>query len=34
MRKDMECIFGMMKGRFKILKTGIQLHGIKACDWL
>jgi hypothetical protein len=32
MRKDVECIFGIMKGRFRILKTGIPLHGIEATD--
>ena len=36
MRKDVECTFGIMKGRFRILKTGIPLHGIEATDriWL
>jgi hypothetical protein len=36
MRKDVECCFGILKGRFRILKTGIRLHGIEACDriWL
>jgi hypothetical protein len=35
-RKDVECTFGIMKGRFRILKTGIQIHGVKATDkvWL
>ena len=28
LRKDVECTFGIMKGRFRILKTGIPLHGI------
>ena len=32
MRKDVECTFGIMKGRFRILKTGIPLHGIEATD--
>mmetsp|Transcript_2588 Transcript_2588/g.3868 ORF Transcript_2588/g.3868 Transcript_2588/m.3868 type:complete len:105 (-) Transcript_2588:443-757(-) len=31
-RKDVECTFGIMKGRFRILKTGIALHGIEATD--
>ena len=36
MRKDVECTFGIMKTRFRILKTGIPLHGIEATDmvWL
>ena len=36
MRKDVECVFGIMKGRFRILKTGIRVHGLLATDriWL
>jgi hypothetical protein len=36
LRKDVECTFGILKGRFRILKTGIPLHGIEATDkiWL
>jgi Plant transposon protein len=36
MRKDVECCFGIMKGRFRIIKTGIRLRRIQACDnvWL
>ena len=36
LRKDVECTFGILKGRFRILKTGIPLHGIEAADniWL
>jgi len=36
LRKDVECTFGIMKGRFRILKTGVPLHGIEVCDgvWL
>jgi Plant transposon protein len=36
MRKDVECTFGILKGRFRVLKTGIRLHGIEATDniWL
>ncbi len=26
MRKDVECTFDILKGRWRILKTGIQLH--------
>ena len=32
MRKDVECTFGILKGRWRILKTGIRLHGVEACD--
>jgi hypothetical protein len=36
MRKDVECTFGIMKGRFRILKTGIRVHGVDSADriWL
>ena len=35
-RKDAECTFGILKGRFRILKTGIRLDGPAAADkvWL
>jgi hypothetical protein len=35
-RKDAECVFGILKGRFRVLKTGIRLDGPKAADsiWL
>jgi hypothetical protein len=32
MRKDVECAFGILKGRFRILKTGVRTHGVEACD--
>jgi hypothetical protein len=32
MRKDVECTFGILKGRWRLLKTGIRLHGVEACD--
>jgi hypothetical protein len=32
MRKDVECTFGILKGRFRILKTGIRLDGINSVD--
>ena len=36
MQKDVECCFGILKGRWKCLKYGIRLHGIETCDeiWL
>ena len=36
MRKDVECTFGILKGRWRILKTGVRIHGIAAVDrvWL
>jgi hypothetical protein len=36
MQKDVECTFGILKGRFRILKTGVCLHGVEATDkiWL
>jgi hypothetical protein len=32
MRKDVECTFGILKGRWRILKSGIRLHGTAAAD--
>ena len=36
MRKDVECAFGILKGRWRILKTGVRLHSVKSVDriWL
>ena len=36
MRKDVECTFGILKGRWRILKAGVRLHGVNAADnvWL
>ena len=36
MRKDVECFFGIMKGRFLIFRYGFRLHKIYQCDqmWL
>ena len=32
MRKDVECTFGILKGRFCILRYGIRLQSIEKCD--
>jgi DDE superfamily endonuclease len=32
MRKDVECCVGILKGRFRILKTGIRLQLFTAVD--
>ena len=36
LRKDVECAFGILKCRWRVLKTGIRLGGIQNCDrvWL
>lgn len=36
MQKDVECTFGILKGRWRILKCGIRVHGIDKVDliWL
>ena len=36
LRKDVECAFGILKARWRVLKSGIRLEGIKNCDriWL
>jgi hypothetical protein len=36
MCKDVECAFGILKGRWRILKTGIRIQGVDAVDkvWL
>lgn len=36
MRKDSECVFGILKGRWRILKMGIRLKGCEPADkiWL
>jgi hypothetical protein len=30
MRKDVEYTFGILRGSFRILKTGVQVHGVEA----
>ena len=32
MRKDVECTFGILKGRWRILKSGVRLHGSETVD--
>jgi hypothetical protein len=32
LRKDVECTFGILKGRWRILKSGIRLHGTDGAD--
>jgi hypothetical protein len=36
MRKNVECAFGILKGRWRILKTGVRVQGVEAVDkvWL
>ena len=34
MRKDVECRFGIMKGRWRILKTGVRLHKVQSVDMI
>ena len=36
LRKDVECTFGILKGRWRVLKTGIRLHNNESADniWL
>jgi len=35
-RKDSECVFGILKGRWRVLKTGLRVEGAAAADriWL
>jgi hypothetical protein len=32
MRKDVECTFGILKGRLRILKSGVRLSGVVNVD--
>ena len=36
MHKDVECTFGILKGRRQILKAGVRIHGVDGVDdvWL
>jgi hypothetical protein len=32
LRKDVECTFGILKGRWRVLKSGIRVHNTEAAD--
>ena len=32
MRKDVECTFGILKGRWRILKSGVRIYGVDSVD--
>ena len=36
MRKDIECTFGILKGRWRFLKAGVRFHGVNSANniWL
>jgi hypothetical protein len=34
MHKDVECTFGILKGRWRILKAGVRIHGINSVDYI
>jgi hypothetical protein len=34
MQKDVECTFGILKGHWRILKSGLRLHGVDAVDYV
>ncbi len=34
MRKDVECTFGILKGRWRILKAGVRIHGVNSVDYI
>ena len=34
MRKDMECTFGILKGKWRILKAGVCIHGVDSVDYI
>jgi hypothetical protein len=34
MRKDVECTFGILKGRWRILKSGVRISGVDAVDYV
>ncbi len=32
MRKDVECTFGLLKGSWRILKSGVRIYGVDSVD--
>ncbi len=34
MCKDVECTFGILKGRWRILKAGVQIHGVNSVNYI
>ena len=34
MRTDVECTFGFLKGRWRILKGGVPIHGVDLVDYV
>ena len=34
MRKDVECTFGILKGRWRILKSGVRIYGVDSVDYV
>ncbi len=34
MRKDVECTFGILKGRWRILMAGVCIHGVDSVDYI
>jgi hypothetical protein len=34
MQKDVECTFGILKGRWRILERGVRLHGVDAVNYV
>jgi hypothetical protein len=32
MRKDVECMFGILKGKWRILKSGVRIYGVDSVD--
>jgi hypothetical protein len=32
--KDVECMFGILKGRWRILKSGVRISGVDSVDYI